>query len=451
MNRCSSILTLLLAAGFLFFAAERNAPLREIRRQGGITQADPLINAPPLVTFTTVALGGFRGIIADVLWLRAARLQQEGQYFELVQLADWITKLEPRFTSVWAYHAWNLAYNISVLFDDPADRWRWVSSGIRLLRDEGLVYNPGEPKLLHELGWLFQHKIGANMDQAHAYYKHAWAEEMEKLFDGPRPDYGALIAAATNSPDAERARRLKEDYKLDPLLMREVEERYGPLDWRLPQAHAIYWGWRSRAVATGFDALSADRMIFQGLSDAFRQGNLFTGLRGDRFIPSPNPDILPRVRAAYEDAIRSNPGQDSLHTAYRNFLREAIAITLSYNRADEARALFDYLQKTYPDADTAEGFGPFVVQAYAARLKDLSDRDAQAVVEGALYQSLLWQALGDDARAAGFDRLARLAWDTYMTPRKNSAEWAERTGIPPLAELRSIARQRVSDELGGLK
>lgn len=451
MSRFASILLLLLAAGFLYLAASSNAPLREMRRQAGISQADPLINAPPLVTFTTIALGGFRGILADVLWLRAARLQEEGQYFELVQLADWITKLEPRFTSVWSYHAWNLAYNISVLFAASEDRWRWVSSGVRLLRDEGLAYNPGEPRLLYELGWLFQHKIGANLDQAHLYYKQAWAAEMAQLFDGPRPDYGALMMAATNSPDAGRYRRLKEDYKLDPALMREVEAQYGPLDWRLPQAHAIYWAWRSRLIATDFDALSADRMIFQNLSDAFRQGSLFTGPDGKEFIPSPNPDLLPRVRDAYEDALRRNPGQDTVKTAYRNFLGEAVVMLLSYNRNEEARELFDELAKTYPGEDTAQGFGPFVMNTYAASLKDLTDRNAQAVVEGSLYQAMLWQALGDPARAAGYDRLARLAWDTYMAPRKDSAEWAERTGLPPLAELRAIARQRVSETVGGLR
>ena len=37
---------------------------------------------PPMVAFTTVALGGFRGILADLLWLRAGALQEDGKYFE---------------------------------------------------------------------------------------------------------------------------------------------------------------------------------------------------------------------------------------------------------------------------------------------------------------------------------------------------------------------------------
>src|SRR5207249_1078810 len=67
----------------------------------GITRGEPLGNtAPPVLVFTTVALGGFRGLIANALWVRAADLQEQDKYFEKVQLADWITKLQPHFTTV---------------------------------------------------------------------------------------------------------------------------------------------------------------------------------------------------------------------------------------------------------------------------------------------------------------------------------------------------------------
>ena len=98
----------------------------------------PLENAPPVLAFTTVALGGFRGLIANALWIRANDLQEEDKYFEMVQLADWITKLQPHFTTVWVHQAWNMAYNISIKFNDMNDRWLWVLRGIELLRDRGL-------------------------------------------------------------------------------------------------------------------------------------------------------------------------------------------------------------------------------------------------------------------------------------------------------------------------
>ena len=114
-----------------------------------------------MLAFTTVALGGFRGLISNILWIRASDLQDEDKYFEMAQLADWITKLEPHFVQVWLVESWNMAYNISVKFKDFPDRWRWVRHGIELLRDDGLRYNPNETLIYRELAWFFQHKMGA--------------------------------------------------------------------------------------------------------------------------------------------------------------------------------------------------------------------------------------------------------------------------------------------------
>src|SRR5216117_1993964 len=81
--------------------------------------ADLGTNAPPVLAFTTVALGGFRGLIANALWIRAIELQEQDKYFEKVQLADWITKLQPHFVTVWTHQAWDMAYNISIKFTNP--------------------------------------------------------------------------------------------------------------------------------------------------------------------------------------------------------------------------------------------------------------------------------------------------------------------------------------------
>src|SRR6185295_6783576 len=74
----------------------------------GMTRIAPLENAPPVLAFTTVALGGFRGLIANALWIRLNELQDDEKFFEMVQLADWITKLEPRFVQVWLVQGWNM-------------------------------------------------------------------------------------------------------------------------------------------------------------------------------------------------------------------------------------------------------------------------------------------------------------------------------------------------------
>ena len=130
------------AAALLFGSGQVQKSLNRDRDQLGLTRASVLENAPPLLAFTTVALGGFRGLISNYLWIRANDLQLDDKFFEAAQLADWITDLEPHFEQVWAFQSWNMAFNISVKFKDASDRWRWVDQGIELLRDRALRYNP---------------------------------------------------------------------------------------------------------------------------------------------------------------------------------------------------------------------------------------------------------------------------------------------------------------------
>ena len=51
---------------------------------------------------------------------------------------------------------------------------RLLRRGLELLRDDGLRYNPNETLIYRELAWFFQHKMGANLDDGHAYYKRQW-------------------------------------------------------------------------------------------------------------------------------------------------------------------------------------------------------------------------------------------------------------------------------------
>src|ERR1043166_1702517 len=115
-GRFKKILLLALAAVLLVGVARIQLALNRDRKTLGLTRVEPLENAPPVLAFTTVALGGFRGLIANMLWIRASELQDDDKFFEMAQLADWITKLEPHFVHVWLVQAWNMAYNISVKF-----------------------------------------------------------------------------------------------------------------------------------------------------------------------------------------------------------------------------------------------------------------------------------------------------------------------------------------------
>ena len=100
-----------------------------------------------------------KGIAANLLWERANRYKRDQDYDNLTATLNQISKLQPNFISVWQFQGWNLAYNVSVEFDDYKSRYFWVKRGIDFLR-EGTRYNPDEPVLLWEVGWTFGHKMG---------------------------------------------------------------------------------------------------------------------------------------------------------------------------------------------------------------------------------------------------------------------------------------------------
>ena len=97
---------------------------------------------PASMQLTSVALGPMKGLLVDVLWWRAERLQRRRQFFEALQLSEWMTAIQPTYSSVWTYQAFNLSFNIAYIFNNVDDRWKWIMSGFKLLRDKGLEYIP---------------------------------------------------------------------------------------------------------------------------------------------------------------------------------------------------------------------------------------------------------------------------------------------------------------------
>ena len=193
------VLCLMVGTACLIGASMQLDSIRSARQEMGLVANTPLENAPPSLAFATVAMGAFRGLVVNILWIRADNLKQEGKFFDARQLAEWITTLQPRFAAVWDFHAWNMAYNISVAIPNtqPEERWRWVRNGYELLRDRAIPLNPHSILLYRSLAWIFQHKIGDISDDCHRYYKKEIALSIRTVL-GERPDnaYFDRLAAA---------------------------------------------------------------------------------------------------------------------------------------------------------------------------------------------------------------------------------------------------------------
>lgn len=197
------------------------------------------LDAPLADEGVAAALGGLRSIVAEAVWLRADALQQEGRYVELAQLASTLAHLEPHTPEVWSFAAWNLAYNVSLMMPTLEDRWRWVLAAMRLLRDGGLRLNPGSAEICRELAWMFEVKIGAEIDEAAPVYRERWREIVRDV--------------AVRGAWAEIG--------MDEREMAEAEREYGITDWGLPQSSAIYWARRGLRTATGNDREFLMRII----------------------------------------------------------------------------------------------------------------------------------------------------------------------------------------------
>lgn len=219
------LLCLIVGVGFLLLASLRLDPIRDTREDMGLVANPSLENAPPSLAFATVAMGAFRGLIVDILWIRADNLKQEGKFFDAKQLAEWITVLQPRFAAVWDYHAWNMAYNISVAIPNtqPEQRWHWVKNGYELLRDRAIELNPHNIMLYRSLAWIFQHKMGGVSDDCHKYYKRELALSMRPLLGDKNSVYFEALAAAP-----ETLKEISSDSEIETFLslLKEADESF---------------------------------------------------------------------------------------------------------------------------------------------------------------------------------------------------------------------------------
>ena len=170
----------------LIGAATRLKPLKQMRRDYDFDPVDPLHDkeAAAQLRIPTEALFTLRSLLINYFWIRADTLKMEGQYFDAIQLARAICALQPNLPTVWDFQAWNMAYNISIAMPNPPERWHWIESAVKLLRDEGLQALPRSPKLYYSLGYIFGDKIGRNIDEFHRDYKQRLAFEMMDIF-GP--------------------------------------------------------------------------------------------------------------------------------------------------------------------------------------------------------------------------------------------------------------------------
>ncbi|MFA5251591.1 MAG: hypothetical protein WC454_03275 [Phycisphaerae bacterium] len=529
---------IVLAVSLLITAGMQLDYINSQRQQMKLITNEPLENAPPSLAFATVAMGAFRGLLVDILWLRADKLKDEGEFFDAKQIAEWITTLQPRFPSVWEFHAWNMAYNISVAIPatQPDERWRWVKNGYELLRDKGIPLNPKSISLYFELARIFLHKIGSVSDDVHKYYKLQLAMAMEPLIapadneyfktlaEAPTdleqivkdPNVAPLITALKSAdetfennddfvnnylslrqnpdrfnPEAfkvidnfrgtealrkfdifAKAYCLRNTWKLDPVLMQELNKTYGPtdfndpntrlpLDWKHSDTHAIYWAVKGLQVAGKNDASTAeiqtDRIVNHSLQDLFRNGKIYiydvpvetssdsqmpqTKMEKDIFLrpdlrmfDSYNKAALARIEK-YDFLKEEKTGTlQSLKDSHRNMLMNAIFSFYQAGHIQRAQQIYDKMRELYPQDNFKVPLIIYVRDRLREELQNTTVDNAKEIIGMMLRESYFRYAMHDDDEAFGGEKMAKEVYDHYQLPQDET-----RIDLPDFTLLRYLA------------
>jgi hypothetical protein len=461
--------------------------------------------APPIVAIGT-AIGALRGLIVDYLWIKVTIQKEKGLLYEVMADSDLITKLQPRFPEVWAFHGHNLAYNISVMTNTPEERWAWVNNGISLVRERGVRYNPNDLELCKELAFWFSHKIDGIADDAHLYYKRQFAREWQLVLGVPPYDYEerkAWIKAIADAPDTLegvyektpeakafveelqaklaplgpryefavdkrflllygewaarqaspyarmlgmramdedaatlvgvfdstfgskdrqvpaaavvsflRKRALLDAYNMDPQLMYEFTRDTGPLDWRHPAAHALYWARRGSQLGEHritdeleiAKIINNDRTEIQAMQALARSGLVgFDPFSGDNVTRLNDPRWI-KVIDRYFDKLYAKhydtrgAGGETFMSFHQNFMKQAVRELYRSGDVAGAQEILDRLDRLYgtgaviPNSDYSLPIDQFVQRVTFGEYEmqpEVARSDVYSVLERGFREGLL--------------------------------------------------------------
>ncbi|QDU72760.1 hypothetical protein [Mucisphaera calidilacus] len=215
-----------------------------------------------------------------------------------------------------------------------------------------------------------------------------------------------------------RARAIWTEYRMDPQHMLRLIEKYGPMDWRHPAAHAIYWASlgveRTRVVfdQDRFDILNTDRNVIHGL-----QVLMFTGrLTHDPFMGSvdllPDPRFIPSYeKAVFEGSERAGDVDldrkgviSQFESGYENFLHKAIEFSYFYGDVEMAQSYYTKLRDRFGDKHGDRRYELALDEFVMAQMVMSKDMRQNAI---ALIDAMITRGLAEGLAKGDVENFAR--------------------------------------------
>ena len=159
--------------------------LSQLRDQYSLSQSQ-LSKIDPASETMKLASLGLRGVAVNMLWLQAIEHKKTENYDQLRATLEALTKIQPNFIKVWEFQAHNLAYNVSMEFDDYEYRYHWVKEGLGFLK-QGIPYNKTDHRMSDNLGFFTGNKFGKS-DEKESFRRifredSEFHEEMSDMID----------------------------------------------------------------------------------------------------------------------------------------------------------------------------------------------------------------------------------------------------------------------------
>jgi len=188
--------------------------LAQLRAKYKLSEAD-LGQIDPTSVSMKLATFGLQGAATNLLWSRAIRYKEREDWTNFDATLEQITKLQPHFVEVWDFQGHNVAFNISVEFDDYRDKYRHIIKGFNLLK-QGIRYNEKEARLLRRLADYIGLKIGRSDEKK--YFRPLFAADRD--YHAPPRDQNPL----TGTRYEDRPENLTDNWLISKWWYQQAED-----------------------------------------------------------------------------------------------------------------------------------------------------------------------------------------------------------------------------------
>lgn len=267
-----------------------------------------------------------------------------------------------------------------------------------------------------------------------------------------------------------RALALVGEYHMDPAYMLACMDRFGPIDWRHPAGHAVYWTALGTSRAEKWtqnkdrvDFINANRATIHSLQHLSHNGTITyrptvpgLGELGQESINhAPDTRMIPAYNTAWQDTMDKleagdfgdNANTSTYSTGHENFLQAAVYLYYFKGRMDLASKYFEKCKALYDRPDNmqspamADGDYNLSISDFArVRLEDDLGFQGVAMIDFWIRQA--WSrglAERDPSVMARYLGAAKETYDSFLEDRQNTRKSdlsaQARQGLPPFEDL----------------